>query len=261
MRHFGYLVVEGQHDIAFVGELLKTFQFQRLPYKNQVDKFWEKLIPTTFPNEKGDLLKRVHVPAFFETPTHSIAINTAEGDTKLVETLHETYTLLPHSEQVSSYGIFLDADKKLLPQARHNILTSEIKRLLPLTFPLQPGKVTASKPFCGIYVLPDNQQLGTLEDILLECAEANYAGLKSTAQQYLDTVDLNALQKDDKEELRKPAGRKKAHIGSIASVLKPGKTIQVSIQDNRWLAGAALDLPMVKSVRNFLAQLLKLDVP
>jgi hypothetical protein len=66
---------------------------------------------------------------------------------------------------------------------------------------------------------------------------------------------INILVGEDLEELLKPAGRHKAIVGSIASILRPGKAIQVSLQDNRWLRDAALDLPRLSAVKSFLASL------
>ena len=60
------------------------------------------------------------------------------------------------------------------------------------------------------------------------------------------------------EEIRRPAGTTKAVINAIASVLKPGKAIQTSIQDNRWVRDAGLAVPAVAEVSAFLRTLLQL---
>jgi len=61
----------------------------------------------------------------------------------------------------------------------------------------------------------------------------------------------------DNEDFRKPAGKKKATAGCISSILKPGKAIQVSIQDNGWLKHEkALELPRVVAVQRFVDQIL-----
>jgi hypothetical protein len=50
----------------------------------------------------------------------------------------------------------------------------------------------------------------------------------------------------------KPAGRKKAIVGAVANVLRPGKSVQVSLQDNRWLRDPrALALPQVARFQAF----------
>lgn len=257
MKHYGYLVVEGQHDVAFVAQLLKTFGVKPVTLKSRVDPFWYNVIP---PNLDDNLLKRVPVPAFFENDTHSIAIHAADGIEKLVKTLNRARALLD-SAQIASFGFVLDADHvRQTPQQRFEALLVELqKHSIDLPRPAAPGEIAGERPAFGVYILPDNKNCGTLEDVLLQCAEVNYANLALEAKGYIQRFDQSQLTPEDLDEFNKPAGQKKAHVGSVASILKPGKSIQVSIQDNRWLDGAAIDLPEVRAIRNFLATLLALS--
>lgn len=59
--------------------------------------------------------------------------------------------------------------------------------------------------------------------------------------------------------MRKPAGRHKAIVGSMASILRPGRAVQVSLQDNRWLRDDALTIPRVKAVQEFLRDLFEIE--
>lgn len=259
MKRRGYMVVEGPHDIEFVARLLKPYGFGRIQYLTNLDSFWKEgnFIPNRFPY-RDDLLKRVPVPTFFETLTHSIAIHSASGYTRIAETIQETIASLPPNG-LESIGIILDADSQETVFARFDNLKTELRDKNPdLALPVDLGQVTQLAPKLGIYILPDNQESGTLESILLDAGMVNYPQLHSLADQYVQTVQQNELTKDDLEEIKKPAGRKKAQIGSMASILRPGKAIQVSIQDNRWLEGEALNLPKIKAVSTFLAELFQL---
>jgi hypothetical protein len=40
-------------------------------------------------------------------------------------------------------------------------------------------------------------------------------------------------------------------------ILRPGRAVQVSLQDNRWLRDTALGLPRVRAVQEFLMNLLE----
>ena len=105
--------------------------------------------------------------------------------------------------------------------------------------------------------MPDNQNEGTLEDLLLDAAADAYPQLHQAAKKYIAGCRrLSDLQPDDLEEFNKPDGLKKATVATMASILKPGKSIQVSIQDNRWLESASLNSHRIKAVREFLAALL-----
>ena len=52
--------------------------------------------------------------------------------------------------------------------------------------------------------------------------------------------------------MKKPAGKKKAIVSIISSILKPGKALQVSIQDNRWVDEKTIQLDSIKLVKKFL---------
>jgi hypothetical protein len=256
MKNYGYLIVEGQHDIAFISRLLRPFGLKQVNKKSLLDPFWDVLIPKSFP-VNDDLQKRVPVPAFFENETRSIAIHPAEGITRLAETLNETLSLI-NRELLAGYGFFLDADD-LSPQEGFEALVNELRRYeVSVPASLKLGEVTNAKPLFGIFVLPDNQNQGTLENILLETAEINYAHLSSAAKAYIESIDSDQFGKHDLDEFKKPAGQKKALLSSMASILKPGKAIQNSIQDNRWLEGESENLPAVKAISTFLMRLFEL---
>jgi hypothetical protein len=58
------------------------------------------------------------------------------------------------------------------------------------------------------------------------------------------------------KEIRKPAGKNKAIIGGVSNILKPGRTLQVSLQDNDWIDSQTINLAKIKLVRQFLCQIL-----
>ena len=73
MKRYGYLVVEGPHDIEFAARLLREYGLRRITYKRYLEPFWEAVIPKIFPIN-DNLLKRVPVPVFLE----NISINQSE---------------------------------------------------------------------------------------------------------------------------------------------------------------------------------------
>lgn len=263
MPKSGVLVVEGPHDVEFVCRLLKPFRLQRIQMIDDVDPFFKRLVPPTFPHG-GDLLRRVPVPLFVQSATHSIAIHTAIGDSRLVQTLDETRQTIDLDfsfESLSGAGIILDSDNAVAPANRYN----DIKAAMSdkgFQLPADPGKIATGTPRLGAFVLPDNQAQGTLEDLLIECANKVYPNLLQSAEAHVANATADAtLTKPDLKDLGKPAGTNKAIIGAMASVLRPGKAIQVSIQDNRWLCADSLKLKRLKAVQDFLANLFELTVP
>jgi hypothetical protein len=53
-------------------------------------------------------------------------------------------------------------------------------------------------------------------------------------------ADGAELTDDDLREFRQPQGQFKAVVGAVATVLKPGSTIQVSVRRDRWVTPATL---------------------
>ncbi len=252
-----YLVVEGPHDVEFVGRLLKPFGLARIKTLSALDPFWLPLVPRNFPSDGEDLLKRMPVPVFFASGTHSIAVQAAVGDTRLVGTVEESLALLPNGmADLGGVGVLLDADGDALPTTRFAAIRGGLAAL-GLTLPDVSGNVSMSSPRCGVFVLPDNTSAGTLEDLLIEAAEVTYPALLAGARSYVEGVSLEgpAFDRDDRKAFGAPAGPKKAMVACVANVLRPGKAVQVSIQDNRWLKGDTLKLPRIVAVSEFLEKL------
>jgi hypothetical protein len=259
MRKYGYLAVEGPHDVEFVYRLLNSFGLARVQLLEHLDSSFSRLIPNEYPPD-GDLQKRMPIPLFLQSDTHAIALRNAIGDSQLTNVVEESINALDiDGINLTGIGILLDSDKNISAAERY----AGIKQNLAIkgfSLPEQPGEVTPTLPKLGAFVLPDNASAGTLEDLLLDSAREVYPGLLASAITHVDTAchDVGLIPAD-LAGFNKPAGRNKAIIGTMASLLKPGKAVQVSIQDNRWLKDqAALSLPRIRAVQEFLQALFEL---
>jgi hypothetical protein len=252
------MVVEGPHDVELVGRLLKPSGLHRVPRFSVLDPRFHPLVPRQFPPD-DDLLKRVPVPTFFAGSGHTIAVHSAVGDGQIGRTVRAADAALDQGLlALDSVGIFIDADQTP-PHERF----ARLRAALPsFSFPDRAGTVSAGSPRFGVYVFPDNQTLGTLEDLLLDAAGNIYPTTLRAAQAFVGDVDPahDEFRDDDLRDLLKPAGRNKATVACVASVLRPGKALQVSIQDNQWLSERALALPRLQKARAFLIDLLALAV-
>lgn len=256
---YGYLVVEGPHDIEFVGRLLKTHNLKRIFKLEELDSYWvpSPLIPREYPPDGNDLRKRVPVPAFFQSNDISIAVDSAIGDSQLVKTLKVTLATTDVGEDATGIGIIADADYgKDAVQKRWNSLLKQLRGTLEL--PDTPGDVLKKQPNTGIFILPDNVNEGTLETILLKCAGISYPDLYEGAEKFINNVDTKALKSKDKQDFKKRSGKDKAIAGCIGNVLRPGKAIQVSIEDNRWVSKETLGITEIAAMNQFLKELFDL---
>ncbi|MCU0571277.1 MAG: hypothetical protein MUF49_32515 [Oculatellaceae cyanobacterium Prado106] len=253
MVRYCYIVAEGPQDIEFLIPLLKFYGLKRVNQLSLLDSFWEPLIPKTFPID-DDLMKRVPVPVFLQNSELSIALQSATGITRLSETIEESLALIPGS-QIFGIGLILDADGMQTPQERFQEILDKLAPL-SLSLPSTLGEVAKGSPRFGIFIIPNNSEPGTLEDILLACAEINYPNLLDLSRNYVSSIDKTQLTKKDLQYFNKPAGKSKAIVSSISSILRPGKTLQVSIQDNRWIDQQTIGLESIQMVNTFLAEVI-----
>lgn len=258
MIKHGYLAVEGPHDVECVGRILSMKDLKRVRFLQDLSLSWNRLIPKQYP-PKGDILKRVPVPTFFQNETHSIAIHCVGGHNQLASTLCDTMRnddVL--YQEIVGMGIIADADF-YDDGAFHRF--HELKNALdnaPM-WPEQPGEISSNHPKRGIFIFPNNRESGTLETVLLHCAEQAYPDILRGAEDFVQHVNIESLSRKEKEDFIKPTGRVKASTGCIANILRPGKAIQVSIQDNNWISEHTLHLSELATLHQFLVQLFDLS--
>lgn len=244
-----YFVVEGPHDVELIGKLLKLRGLKRVKLLENLDGFWDRLVPRRYPHE-GDLLRRVPVPSFFASADISVAIEVAGGVDKIPSVAGATWNNL--DDRPEGLGVVLDADNE---DIRERWL--RVRSDLPVAdYGIAPGTVGRESPRAGIYLLPDNTSNGTLENLLLACAEKAYPKLLAGAKAWVEPIQSDDrtifINETERKEFAKPAGKAKAIASCIAGVLRPGKSIQVSIQDNLWLDHQdSLALPVVRSLKDF----------
>jgi hypothetical protein len=259
MPKFGYLVVEGPHDMEFAYRLLSPLGFSRIRMERDLDEFLRPLIPRSYPPD-GDLQKRMPIPLFLRSTTHVIAVHSAIGDSRLVETVdetRETLDLAGRFSELTGVGIMLDSDRHVPVEQRYEAIR-EAMLSKGFSLPVTPGSISGNTPRLGVFVLPDNQSTGNLEDLLLECATLQYPDLLPTARAHVDAAKACDGIRGDGEDLSKLAYYNKAIVGTIASVLRPGKAVQTSIQDNRWFQDDALSVEKVRAVQQFLEMLFEI---
>ena len=267
---YSFIVAEGVHDIEFLAQILKSYSLKRITKSTDRDPYWKDIVPKTVPinddlKQLNDNLKqRVQVPTFFQNNELSVALHNAGGESQLVKIVSQNLSILPVTPAISGIGVILDADTKDSPDTRFESRLDELRKelnkseltQLQSSLPSSPGVVTKGSVRCGIFVIPDNSSQGTLEDILIECAEKNYADLLKQSRDYIDNINESLLTKEDLKEFHQSAGKNKALLSSITSILKPTKSLAVSLQDNRWIDKETLKLDRIALIRDFVGEII-----
>lgn len=266
MSGFIYLVAEGVHDVSFLGKLLAVCHgATRIKLLEQLDapcRTWMGSFRWPLPpGKRGTDIDRLSVPAPVFYRLHDgglIALRNAQGISNIVNTVELDLEAFARNEQaLETVALVLDSDDEPA-EKRFQTLGAQLLAL-KLAIPARLGEVTAGPPRVGVFALPAPGTAGTLEDVLLALGEAAYPELAVAARGYADTWRARAdrePERADWKELRKPAGAKKAAIGAMTALLKPGKSTHASLEDNRWVCEETQSALVLQPCIAFLSALL-----
>ena len=258
-RKYVLIGVEGHHDQAFVSRILsKLLDFSKFDGKmSELDNFWRKFIPN-YP-KGGKLYDRLDMPQILDNENFSIAIYVGNGD-ELIQNLKAKLSDIDIST-FFAFAIVADTDNNT-PNEVAKKYHKDFKEYFP-HFPTevtQSGNVTEGSPEletkAGIYILPDNSQLGVLDTLICDCGELVYPEYMQRAREYIDKFS----EEERKEEPLKwkPFDQQKAIIATVASVLRPGMTNTVTIMRDDWISIETAEIPAIKNFTEFLRNLLNL---
>ncbi|PSO47722.1 MAG: hypothetical protein BRC33_11740 [Cyanobacteria bacterium SW_9_44_58] len=253
MVEYAFIAVEGNHDQAFIGKILKLLGFKDFRETDggviqQLDPFWKKLVPS-YPTKKGELYKRLPMPCILYTDSLSIAIYGGEGSNfkKNVDAILTNES--KYQTDLSSFVVIADADDQNLDK----VIQPYVKCFQEYfkNFPNKAGTIDkSSSTYTGIYVLPDNASQGTLDHLLCQCGEVAYLGYMKRGKAYLANFTERELKWKDYQ---------KALVATLVSVLKPGKTNTASINDNHWVSETTRkEVPELNKLINFLIDVLNI---
>ena len=254
---YAIIGVEGPHDQAFTGKVLKLLNFKDLReelkgLESQLDPFWRKFIPV-YP-KKGNLYKRLDMPSILFNDTISVAIYAGEGSNLVTNLDDILFTNYEYQTNLAAFGIVADCDKST-PDRIAEPYANKFRSYFP-NFPDRPGVVNTNSPRTGVYVLPDNASPGVLDTLLCECGQIAYPAYMEKASSY-----LNEFSESDRKSLKwKNFDPEKALVATVVSVLKPGKTNTTSIADNNWVSEQTKQqVPALANFIEFLSQLLEVS--
>lgn len=263
------LAVEGAHDASFFGLLPQRRGFAPARRLDQVPPFWLPLIPRRFSNDDHGRLNRVirFPEVCFLSRDNTVGIVLADGEDNMMREVRVPLERLGPQSFVG-VGLALDADAATTVSARFGTVTDRLRSLnaaaaaegvpgFPLGVPPAPGVVASGYPKVGIHLFPDNRSAGTLEDVLLSCAQLNHTRVHRAASALIEYLDKRGPHADPAlSKLRRGSGRAKAKSGVIGNVLNPGTSLAVAVCTAGWLDGPATTTRAVLAADGFIGDLL-----
>jgi hypothetical protein len=251
-----YLACEGPHDAALLGRLVETGGFMLQKKRSLIAPGpFARLVSAGVPDA---LFGRDPLPNVWRKDDHWIAVHPVGGDGELPKALARITAQA--SSPLDAVGAFIDADL-VTPATRLSELQATLLAINPepgFAFTGGPGIVVTgtNAQRTGVYVMPDNVNSGSVEGVLDACAQVSYADLHEHAGTYLATFKRSLLTEPEQTRFVKGSNARKAHLGVIGSVLRPGSAIQNTIRDDRWIDATTSNLPLVAQLRAFLRDLL-----
>jgi hypothetical protein len=248
-RRYALLAVEGPTDQAAVCKALRLLGYDRFGGDvEKLDSFWrdEARIVPTYPPRRGNLYARLPMPSILSTEARSIAVYSGGGSTlaKHVRELLRSHDLAANLE---AFGVIADADK-LPPADVAGKYRAAFAEVFP-DFPAAPGAIIAGPPRLGAFVLPDNVGQGVVEHLVLECGDAVYAAHLERGREFVRGFS------DAERQAWDPFDEQKAIVAAVASLLRPGKSNAVTIEDNLWISEQTRNLPKLAGLLAFLQAL------
>jgi len=241
-----YLFVEGVHDCAAIYKILHLNEFNEVHKFGGHPQFIKKIIPNRYPFD-GDTLERIS-PAptimYRESDSKYVAIKIVEGDSRIAEAVNGMINIrMEDIEYASGVGVILDADNIDI-KSRVRSIEKEVNKLgldndgdLSICIQDSTIAIRSKKLRFSIYVMPNNKDKGTLEDVLIDGAVYNYKDLLEAAERYMSDLPEKYYNELGDRALSK---RKKALVGFVSNVLKPGKANQASIRDCDWFTSDSI---------------------
>lgn len=260
------MIVEGSHDASFLGQLLKARGFSAVRTLSKVPVEWKPLFPRQFPLDGENLDRIMRFPEVYVSGDVSVGIATAGSDSRLVSTLRVVLDAIG-GDELSGVALFIDIDhhspvarfesmQKLL-SVMNEAASKEGQPGYPIVVPNAAGTIEAGQPAIGVYMFPDNAASGCLEDLLLECASTNHPQIAAAGITLISDIDTACpADQADLKSLRAGMGRKKASVGAIANILRPGASVAASLAQTGWLSDDARTLGLVQATDDFIGQLL-----
>ena len=263
MSSFVYIITEGVLDVVFISQVLCCgFGGEIIQRKNRLPERARQWL-NQFRWPVGDDIARRAVPApsFIQFENGLAAVRNAQGLANIRKTLTaDQEAFLRLRWQPTSMGIVLDADVEK-PAVRFG----DFAALLHDNGYPKPVHLDCIEALndrrAGVFAFPGQGRSGTLEDVLMSVAACRFPTLSSRANKYIqDFFDSSAeIEDNDLVELKRPSGPKKAKLSALAAVLKPGKPLSASIEDQHWLPAGLDAFEPTKPLMNFLVDLMAFE--
>lgn len=236
MKYYA-IIVEGRTDSALIEAMLeKEFGFKAYTNKKDLPDIFVQMMGK-YPQQTGEL-KPTGFPLFYHTEKIGITIRIANGNTKIAATLEGLINIIEHCDILEDFkGFIIITDKDNKSQEKIITELNEQFNKLDLNFSSEKNSITNESNInihLWLYVIPQNGQ-GAIEKLLLSCAEEicedNIYSLSKEVRNKLNENCFNTIRQSWGTKQVQNFYADKVQFGIISTILKPDKTIAMTIRD------------------------------
>ena len=142
-------------------------------------------------------------------------------------------------DDICFIGVVLDSDAKTCIKRKED-LALEIRKRNNKDTSLEGLSAVSYKGFkipFDLYAFPNDCEVGTLEDVLIDGAKKQFPALLTLSNDYVNNVP------EQYSMTWKGSDEKKVIVGTIANIFRPGRASQVSIgeKDCDWFTAESID--------------------
>jgi len=261
MSNFTYIIAEGVIDVVLLTRVLRQgYGFAIIDKMSQLPPLaadWMKNF--TWPVGEDISRRAVPAPAILAKGNMTIGLQNGQGLTVIRrKTKEDEERFFRIGWRPSAWAVILDADNDP-PSTRFDEFATLLAELgYPKPNSLDKVVESGGKR-SGVFAFPGQGLPGTIEDVLLPLADKRFPVLNQYADEYVSGWEQQdeAKTNDDFKEFREPSGHKKARLSAIAAMLKPGKPLNASVEDQKWVPDNPRTCAALKPLMDFLDQLLR----
>ncbi len=256
-RRYALFAVEGDTDQIVIRQVLKRILGLELwdgDIRN-LQSLWPRqsdIVPNYSSATSSNIYKRISPPSLLYNNDISVVIFQG-GGSMLISRLTALFDNSDLHKDLDAFALFADADRRD-PQQIVLRYQKELRVYLP-NLPAKAGQICKGSQLLGAYIFPDNRQQGVVENLVIECGDVAYKELLDSARDYVKSFQ----QRRSSLASWAPFDKEKALIASVVSLLKPGKTNSVSLQDNEWISQTTQNASMLQSLITFCKEMLRLS--
>lgn len=240
------IIVEGNHDIAYLHRILKLVGYSIVKNVNQLNKFSANYLPSKFPFRGDSLSIFNHVPYYFINGDKQIVILNADGETNILQKLDDALSRdLDTTRLISNILIIADGDLNNRDEKKANIVNVDFEEK-DFEF-LRKTHLEREEAFVDIhglniaielFVLPNNSDKGRLEDVIIEGIQSKNPDLLELTDEMLEKVDSKYKSNWDDRNSK----FEKAKIGIVGNVLIPSasNTTLISNDNINWISADSI---------------------